>query len=272
MSLYRKAKRLIHTYGIIPKKHLGQNFVVDEGFLQHLVSYGALERSDVVLEIGAGFGFLTRLLAEKSRKVVAVEVDARFAPILQSRLADYENIELIEGDIFKAAVPPFNKVISNPPFSISSPLLLWLLKKTFDLAVLTFQREFTERLDADIGTEKYSRLTVLTYYYAEVEVLDDVPRKAFYPPPEVDAAMVKLKRRRLPPFKVRDQKAFSEAVQILFTQRNRKVRNAVLPILRKYGLKGTAAKKRADSLPFHNRRVRRLAPEDFGALANELSA
>lgn len=270
MSLYRKAKHLMHTCGIIPKKHLGQNFMVDDGFLQHLVSYGALERSDVVLEIGAGFGFLTCLLAEKSRKVAAVEVDARFVKILQTELADFENIELIEGDVLKVAMPAFNKVISNPPFSISSPLLFWLLNKTFDLAVLTFQTEFTERLDAEIGTEKYSRLSVLTYYNAEVEVLEAVPRKAFYPPPEVDAAIVKLKRKRPPPFKVNDQKAFSEAVQILFTQRNRKVRNAVLPLLRTYGLKSTAAKKRADSLPFHNKRVRELAPEDFGVLANEL--
>ena len=272
MSLYQKAKHLMCAYGIFPKKYLGQNFVVDEQFLQLMSSYASVRRSDVVLEIGAGFGFLTRLLAQKSRKVVAVEADARLVEALQNELSRFDNVELIEGSILKVAIPPFGKVVSNPPFSISSPLLFWLLKRTFQCAVLTFQKEFAERLDAPVGSKDYGRLAVFTSYRFEVEALDNVPKDAFYPPPDVDVVIVRLKPKRLVPFKVEDEEVFDEVVQTLFTQRNRKVRNAVLPFLRKHGLKDIAAVKKADVLPFHNKRVRDLAPEDFGVLATELSA
>lgn len=268
MNLYRRAKHLTRTYGVFPKKRLSQNFIVDEHFLGLMCSYGAVDRSDVVLEVGAGFGFLTRFLAQRAGRVAAVEADARLIKALQSELADFDNIELIEGDIFKVITPSFNKIISNPPFSISSPLLFWLLRKNFDCAVLTFQKEFAKRLDAPIGTKDYSRLTVCTDYHAEVELLNSVPKEAFYPSPEVDIAIVRLKPKDPLPFKVKDEKVFDEIVRTLFTQRNRKVRNAVLPLLHRYGLNDAIA----DLLPFHNKRVRTLAPEDFGVLANELSA
>ncbi len=262
----------MRDYEAFPKTRLGQNFMVDDYFLENMVSCADVEQSDVVLEVGAGFGFLTCLLAGKSRKVVAVELDARLVKVLRRQLSGFRNVELIEGDILNASIPAFNKMVSNPPFSISSPLLFWLLNKSFDCAVLTFQREFARRLDAPIGSKDYSRLTVSTYYRAEVELLDAVPKEAFYPPPDVDAVIVRLKPKRLPPFKVRDEKVFGEVVRVLFSQRNRKVRKAVLPLLHKYEVRDTAAARKADALPFHNKRVRELAPEDFGVLANEFSA
>jgi 16S rRNA (adenine1518-N6/adenine1519-N6)-dimethyltransferase len=162
-------------------------------------------------------------------------------------------------------------MVSNPPFSISSPLLFWLLEKSFNRAVLTFQKEFARRLDAPIGSKDYSRLTVATYYRAEVELLDLVPKEAFYPKPDVDALIVQLMPVSSPPFKVDDETVFDDVLRSLFTRRNRKVRNAILPLLHTYGLKGKAAVDRADTLPFHEKRVRQLAPEDFGVLANALS-
>ncbi len=241
--------------------------MVDDTFLEQMCSHASLERSDVVLEIGAGFGSLTRLLAQRAKRVIAVEADARLVKVLRSELAGLDNIELIEGDVLKATVPAFNKVVSNPPFSISSPLLFWLLDRAFDCAVLTFQKEFARRLDAPVGSRDYSRLTVSTYYRADVELLDDVPKEAFYPPPEVDAVIVRLKLKKSPPFKVNDEKVFEEVVRTLFTQRNRKVRKAILPLLRKYGLKDMVTAH----LPFQDKRVRELTPEDFGVLGNELS-
>ncbi len=241
--------------------------MVDDTHLERMCSHASLERSDVVLEVGAGFGFLTRLLAQRVRRVVAVEADARLVKVLQSELADLDNVELIEGDVLRATVPVFNKVVSNPPFSISSPLLFWLLDRSFNCAVLTFQKEFARRLDASVGSRDYSRLTVSTYYRADVELLDNVPKEAFHPPPEVDAVIVRLKLKESPPFEVNDEKVFDEVVRTLFTQRNRKVRKALLPLVQKYGLKDTVTAL----LPFQNKRVRELAPEDFGALANELS-
>ncbi len=245
--------------------------MVDSKFLELICSYATLERSDVVLEVGAGFGFLTRILAEKSKRVIAVEIDSRLAKVLDKELAQFNNVELIEGNILEATVPPFNKVVSNPPFSISSPLLFWLLKKPLDLGVLTFQKEFAKRLSAPIGSKDYSRLTVTTYYYADVELLDDVPKEAFYPLPDVDAKIVSLKPREHPPFQLKNKRVFEDVVRTLFTQRNRKVRKAILPFVQKYGIRDTTVLKKETQLPFYNRRVRELAPEDFGAVANELA-
>ena len=270
MDLLRRAKHLLRLYKVLPKKRLGQNFVVDSSLLQRMISYAYINQGDIVLEIGAGLGFLTQLLSEKCGRVIAVEIDPKLAKMLRERLQGLQNLDLIEGDLLRVSVPQFNKVVSTPPYSISSPLLFWLLERRFDCAVMTFQREFAERLAAPVGGKDYGRLTVNTYYRAEVELLDFVPRSIFYPPPDVDSIVVRLKPRREPPFYVEDKEVFFELVQTLFTQRNKKVRNAILSFLRKRGIKRGNAIGVADSLTFHDKRVRELAPEDFGALTNEI--
>jgi len=260
LDLLRETRRLLRLHGISPRKRLGQNFVVSSALLERLVAHASLRSGDVVLEVGAGLGFLTRLLAERCRRVIAVEVDHRLAGALRGQVRGLPNVDLVEGDILTAPVPGFDKLVSTPPYSISSPLLFWLLERRFDCAVLTFQSEFAARLAAPVGGGDYGRLTVAAYYLAEVELLDRVSREAFYPPPEVDSTIVRL-RPREPPF----------PVEVLFSQRNRKVRKAVLPLLRSRGMARGDAAGLADSLPFRDRRVRELAPEDFGALSGEVS-
>ena len=270
MSLLQDARLLLRRYKFFPKKRFGQIFLIDNDLLQKLPFYASVSDSDVVLEIGAGLGFLTRLLAQKCRKVVAVEIDSKLVKILKEHLHDLRNIELIEGDVLKVSIPHFNKVVSTPPYSISSPLLFWLLERNFDCAVLAFQKEFAERLNASVGSKEYSRLTVSMYYRADVELLDDVSKELFYPPPDVDSTVVRLKPRK-PPFSVVDKALFFGLVQTLFTQRNRKVRKSVIPFLQRQGFEREEALRVADSLLFHDKRVRELAPEDFGAIANEIT-
>jgi 16S rRNA (adenine1518-N6/adenine1519-N6)-dimethyltransferase len=233
------------------------------------VAYASLTKDDVVLEVGAGFGFLTQILSSGCKKVVAVEVDPQLVGFLRKQLQSLQNVELIEGDILKVSLPFFNKVVSAPPYSISSPLLFRLLENRFDWAVLVLQKEFAERLVASVGSKDYGRITVTIYYRAEVELLEAVPRTVFYPPPDVDSMMVRLKPRT-PPFKVDDEKTFFEVVRTLFTQRNKKVRNALIPFLREHGMAGKEAVELADSLVYSAKRVRELSPEDFGILTNEL--
>ncbi len=269
MSLLKKTKRLLHTYKILPKKRLGQNFMIDEGLLRLMISHASVNKNDVVLEIGAGLGFLTRLLSKKCKQVIAVEVDPRLMRILRTELKDLENVELVKGDVLKVSTPSFNKVVSNPPFYISSPILFWLLEKKFDCAILTFQKEFAERLVAPVGSREYSRLTVMTYYRADVKLLDLVPKSMFYPSPDVDSYTIELAPKP-PPFIVQDKQAFFEVVQTLFTQRNKKVRNAITPFLAKQGIAKEKVTETADSLPYHNKRVRELAPEDFEALTKAI--
>ena len=271
MNLRQLASHLIRAYRISPKKRLGQHFMVDEYLLQLLVSHADLKQTDVVLEVGAGFGFLTRMLAEKSDRVLAVEADPNLIGVLRRELAGLDNVQIIVGDFLKAAIPPFNKVVCNPPFSISSPLLFRILERAFDSAVMTFQREFARRLNASVGSKDYSRLTVSIFYRAQVELLEAIPKEAFYPPPNVEAFIVKLTPRRLRPFEVKSEEIFAEVLRVLFSQRNRKARKAVLPLLEKFKLENTVVLK-IGQLPFLNKRVRELTPADFGTLANEISA
>ncbi len=268
MALFQRARRLLRLYGVFPKKRLGQNFVIDPALLEKMISYASVNKDDTVLEVGAGLGFLTQLLSPACKKVIAVEIDPKLIKILRSELRNLDNVDLLAGDVLNISVPQFNKVVSTPPYSISSPLLFWLLERKFDCAVLTFQKEFAERLTASVGTKDYGRLTVNTYYRAEVELLDYVPRKLFYPPPDVDSMMVRLRPREKPPFSVEDEEVFFQLVRTLFNQRNKKVRNAVIPFLRQWVRKENVMKM-ADSLLFHDKRVRELAPEDFGALTND---
>ena len=263
MSLIEEAKFLLRRHRIFSKKRLGQHFMIEPSIFQLLANYAQLGKGDVVLDIGAGLGFLTRFLAEKCGKVLAVELDNRLVKILREQLKGLPNVEVIQGDVLKMSLPSFNKVVSIPPYGISSALIQWLFGRKPKCAVMVFQREFAKRLVASIGSENYGWLTVLAYYHFEVELLDDVPKSFFYPQPEIDSVIVRLKPKPQP-FKLKDEAFFARLVQALFTQRNRKVRNAIQPFIRK------EPAKVADSLPFHDRRVRELAPEDFGELANAL--
>lgn len=246
--------------------------MVDSNFLQLVCSHASIKTSDIVLEVGAGFGFLTHLLAQKAKEVIAVESDIQLQQALQKEFALHHKVKLVSGDIFKVVVPRFDKAVSNPPFSISSPLLFWLLNHKFECAILTFQEQFAQRLQAKPGSNDYSRLTVSTFYRAEVELLDRVPREAFYPKPKVDAVIARLKPRSAPPFEVKNQRIFDEVLRSLFTQRNKKVRNAMLPLFRKFGLTRSEAFQIEKPLPFQDKRVRVLEPNEFGVLANALSA
>jgi len=246
--------------------------MVEPSIIQCMSVYALLNKNDVVLDIGAGFGFLPRFLADRCKSVLAVESDARLVEALCEQLKDSPNVKIIRGNVLKVPIPRFNKVVSIPPYHISSRLLLWLFGKSFDCAVLIFQKEFANRLVASIGSEDYGWLAVLTYYYVEVELLDDVPKWMFFPQPEVDSVVVRLKPRKPLLFRLKDEELFKRMVQSLFRQRNRKVRNAILPFMK--GIRATTAEKAgelAEALPFHDRRVRELAPEDFGVLANVIS-
>ena len=272
MSLMEKTKFLLRRYRIFPEKHLGQNFIVEPSIFQFITGYGSLSQNDVVIDIGAGLGFLTRFLAGKCKHVLSVESDSRLVRILREQLKDLPNITIVEGDILKVRLSPFDKVVSAPPYYISSPLLLWLFNKNFECAVLIFQKEFANRLVAPIGSKDYGWLTVTTYYHAEVELLNEVARTMFYPQPEVNSIVVRLTPRKPPPFILKNRALFEQLVQALFTQRNRKVRNGVLPFIKRMDVTTTEnAAKLVDLLPFHDKRIRELTPENFGALANALA-
>src|SRR5512139_1387193 len=129
MSLLEKTKHLLWKYHIVPNKLLGQNFLVDGAIFPKLVEYASLDRTDVVLDIGAGFGFLTCFMAAKCARVLAVEKDSLVAAVLHEQVREKSNISVIEADVLNTALPVFGKVVSAPPYQISSALLKWLFAR-----------------------------------------------------------------------------------------------------------------------------------------------
>lgn len=271
MSL-EDAKVLLRKNRIVPNKLLGQNFVVDSSVFPKMANYAALNQQDAVLDAGAGFGFLTRFLANKCKQVLAVEKDPHIAQVLREQVSDLANVAVIEGDVLKAEIPPFNKAVSAPPYYLSSQLVTWLLDRSVECSVLVVQNEFANRLTAPIGSEEYGWLNVVVAQAAEAEVLDEVPRWMFHPEPEVESTILRLKPWAHPPFTVKDRALFKRLTKWLFTERNKKLENAVSPFIRTELKVGKAkAAELASTLSQRGMRVRELAPSDFGAIADALS-
>jgi 16S rRNA (adenine1518-N6/adenine1519-N6)-dimethyltransferase len=271
MSL-EESKFLLQANRIVPNKLLGQNFMVDSSLYPKLSSTATLNVKDVVLDAGAGFGFLTRFLASKCKQVIAVEKDPNVADVLREQIKDVRNVTFIEGDVLKVDLPSFNKAVSIPPYYLSSQLLTWLLDRRLDSAVLIVQKEFAERLVASVKTEDYGWLAVVAQQAAEVDVLDEVPKWMFHPQPEIDSVIIRLKPWATTPFNVEDKAFFRRMVKWLFTQRNKKLDNAITPFIRsELKLDKPKAQEVSSRLPFRDRRARELAPKDFGAIADALS-
>lgn len=224
--LRKRTKELSKKYGIKLSKKQGQSHLVDENVLERIVDYSDISPSDVVLEIGPGFGNLTRFLVEDAGEVVAVEKDERLVRALRDELAA-DNLEIVCEDILEFDLPDFDKVLANLPYSISSPITFRLLEEDFDLGVLMYQKEFADRMVAEPGSSDYSRLSVNVAYRSEVEFLEEVSPDKFIPQPEVNSAIVRI-RPCDPPFRVKDEEVFFAIVKGVFQHRRKKIRNGLL--------------------------------------------
>lgn len=258
-----ETKRLLKLFDIRPKKLLSQSFIVSIDLIRDIIDSSLLSSSDIVLEIGAGLGTLTRFLADRAGEVVAIEVDPRLFRVLKWVLRGYDNVKLICGDALKIDFPPVDKVISNLPFKISSPITFKLIEgPKFNFAVLTYQREFADRLVAEPGAAQYGRLTVAASLFARVELVRYASRFCFYPPPSVDVAVVKVhpKMKSLDD----DERFLLELLRYFFSQRNRKLRSPLLRYLVKVkNLSKSRSMGILGSVPYSEYRVRDLSPKQF---------
>jgi 16S rRNA (adenine1518-N6/adenine1519-N6)-dimethyltransferase len=270
VSLLEDTKLLLKKHGIKPSRRLGQNFIIDQAVLEREISYAEIKQSDTILEIGPGVGTLTELLARRAGRVYAVEMDARMIEILKDRLKG--RVEIIEGDFLKVELPGFDKTISNIPYSISSPLTFRLLSHDFKMAILTYQKEFAERMVANPGEKNYSRLSAATYYHANAEILEVLPPEVFYPMPEIDSAVVKLTPKRRP-FKV-NEKLFFDLLRGLFSHRKKTLKKALFFSLSDiFDIESKDRRKEiVDSLDekLTKRRVFTLSPEELAEICDTL--
>lgn len=216
---------LLKMFGVRPFKRFSQNFIVDPDAIKIFLEN--ISENDIVLEIGAGLGTLTKFIASKAKKIIAVEVDYRLIPILNLVLEEYDNVEIINMDFLELKPFRIDKIVSNIPYNISSIILEKIVKEyEFNKALLGLQKEFGLRMMAKPGSENYSRLTVLTQFYCKIDVLKILSRRSFYPEPEVDSIILSLTPDKKYRLNVSED-FFFKIVSILFMFR-RKVLKKVL--------------------------------------------
>ncbi len=259
---------ILRKYGIRGGYH-DQHFLVDERILDRIADAACIEPNELILEIGAGIGNLTERLMSRAGHVIAIERDPELTEVLRDRFGDSDKITIIHGDVLEVDLPPFDKVVSNLPYSISSEITFKLLKYKFKLAILMYQYEFAQRLVAHANSKNYSRLSVNAQYFADTVMIMKVPRGAFSPPPEVLSAVVKI-RPRPADFEVIDEKYFLDFVTALFGQRRKKVRNSIIRNKQLLGVNDI--KEFIHQLPKEllEKRPENLEPEQFAELANIL--
>lgn len=222
-------KQLLERYQLEPKKSLGQNFLFDENVLARIVDAADVNAVDEVLEIGPGLGALTRLLAQRARRVVAVELDDRFLPILHNELAGLTNVQILHGDIL-AQEPgvlftrPY-KVVANVPYYITGAILRHLLAAAHkpEMMVLTVQKEVAERLTA--VPPHMSLLAVSVQFYGRVQTITTIKAGAFWPRPDVDSAVVRVELMGARPLSLAEEESFFRIARAGFSQKRKQLQN-----------------------------------------------
>lgn len=229
-------KSIQTQFGFTFKKGLGQNFLTSRAVLEDIAD--AADAEDGVLEIGPGFGVLTRELCETSDKVVSIEIDDRLIDVLNYTLADFDNIKIINDDVLKLDLHKLindefgDKKISvaaNLPYYITTPVITKLLEERLPLKniVVMVQKEVALRLCAKHSTKDYGAITVMCRYFTEPEIIRTVPAGLFVPPPKVDSAVLRLRVLDKPSVLVKNEKVFFRTVKAAFSQRRKTLLNCL---------------------------------------------
>ena len=226
---------MLDQHDLRPQKRLGQNFMIDANALSRLADAAELEVGNSVLEVGAGLGHLTRVLAERvgsNGRVIGVELDKRLIPVLRKELAPYPNVELVTGDMLEMAPGDLTggqpyKVAANPPYYITSALIRHFLEATNSprLLALTVQREVAARMTA--GSGQMSILAVSVQVYGMARVVARVMAGSFYPRPQVDSAIVRIEPHAEPLVPEAEREAFFQVVRAGFSQKRKQLRNSL---------------------------------------------
>lgn len=260
---------LLSRYGLHPDRSLGQNFIVDESALSKVVAAAEISDNNEVLEIGPGLGSLTRYLAHLARQVVAVELDGRLIPPLEEVLSPFPNVRVVEGDILSIQLrdlvsSPGYLVVANIPYYITSSLMRHLLEAEPrpSRLVLTVQKEVAERICASPG--KLSLLALSVQVYGYPKNIARIPAGAFYPPPKVDSAVIRVDLFHQPRIPSEQIETFFRLAKAGFSQKRKTLRNALAGgmALRKEKVESILHSARIDS----SRRAETLSLEEWGIM------
>jgi 16S rRNA (adenine1518-N6/adenine1519-N6)-dimethyltransferase len=266
---------MLRARGLRPRKGLGQNFLTDPVALDRIVAAADLSSSDLVVEVGAGAGTLTRPLAEQAGRVLALELDDELVSLLRDELAELHNVEIIHGDVLRFSSPELThlgyKVVGNLPYYITSAVLRHFLGQVPRprLLVVTVQREVAERIVAEPG--KMNLLAVSVQFYGQPHVVARIPAGAFYPAPKVDSAVVRIQVGERPAVSLGegvDEVIFFRVVRAGFSQKRKKLRNSLSAGLRSSPLEVSEALEQAGVDP--GRRAETLSLQEWASATQVL--
>lgn len=229
---------IIQKYEFMFQKKFGQNFLIDTHVLEKIISEAGITKDDCVLEIGPGIGTMTQYLAENAGHVVAVEIDRNLIPILKETLADYDNVTVINEDILrvdiKALAEEYNggkpiKVVANLPYYITTPIIMGLFESgvPIDNITVMVQKEVADRMKEGPGSKDYGALSLAVQYYAEPEIVANVPPNCFIPRPNVGSAVIRLTRHKEMPVEVKDPALMFKIIRASFNQRRKTLQNGL---------------------------------------------
>ena len=272
-------KEILTAHGFTFKKTLGQNFITDPHICPRMAEASGAEDGVGMLEIGPGIGVLTKELAKRASRVVAVELDDRLLPILDETLADYENAKVIHDDAMKVDLDRLVaeefaglrvSVCANLPYYITSPVVMRLLesKIPFEQITVMVQKEAADRLCARPGTRDCGAVSLAIAYYAEAKKCFGVPRGCFHPAPNVDSAVISLKLHKNPPVSVKDEKNLFKTVRAAFSQRRKTLSNSLASSLGLPKEQIISAVERVGLAP--TVRAENLSLEEFARLSDAL--
>jgi 16S rRNA (adenine1518-N6/adenine1519-N6)-dimethyltransferase len=267
-------KKLLERNRIRPRKSLGQNFLFDENILARITSFADLAEGERVLEIGAGLGSLTRLLAQQVDEVIAIELDERLAPVLARELSDSPNVQLIQGDILQLSLEtcvkrPY-KVVSNVPYYVTGAILRHLLSTGHSpsLVVMTVQQEVAERITAT--PPRMGLLATSVQYYGQPKILSTIKAGAFWPRPEVDSAVIRIDvKDEGSPSATYSDSQFFDVARAGFSQKRKQLKNNLRQLsIPKAKLDGAFVQAGIDG----RRRAETLSVQEWRLLAKALYA
>ncbi len=236
---YNTVNRILSKHGFTFSKALGQNFLIDPNVCPEMAYELNADENTGVIEVGPGIGVLTKELCKVAGKVVAIELDKRLFPVLDETLSEFDNLQIVEGDVLKLNLKELIeekfsgmksvKVCANLPYYITSPVIMSLLesKLPIDEIVVMVQKEAAERFCAEIGSRESGAVTVAVNYFATAEMLFEVKKDCFMPSPKVDSAVMRLRLREKPPVEVENEKRFFAVIKAAFSQRRKTALNCL---------------------------------------------
>ncbi len=276
MDLYKLSviKEICDKFGFSFSKNFGQNFLTDRNILEKIVEVSAVDKEYGVIEIGPGFGVLTKFLLEKSGKVVSIEIDTRLKEVLDYTLSEYDNFEFVQSDALKIDLKKLIEekfiqkkivVVANLPYYVTTPIITKLLESDLDLESITImvQKEVAQRLVADENSKDNSSISMFVKYYADANIAFNVSRNVFVPAPNVDSAVVnmKLKKERF-----EYEKTMFKLIKNGFENRRKTILNSFC----KSGIEKEKIIKVLENLNIDTRtRAEKLSLEDFKNIARE---